>query len=86
MKTIQVSEDDSGPVSKEVNQLDGIPDRRFQRRDRLGGLASRETSGKQGQDHRRRRAVVQRNAISQRGCLPTSAPNPMTSVRCPPFD
>jgi cysteine synthase A len=24
-ETIQVSEDDSGPVSKEVNQLDGIP-------------------------------------------------------------
>ncbi len=24
-ETIQVSEEDSGPVSKEVNQLDGIP-------------------------------------------------------------
>ena len=34
--------------------------RRFQRRGRLGGVASRQTPGKQGQNHRGHRAVVQR--------------------------
>jgi hypothetical protein len=59
-EVIRVKETDSGPVSKQVNQLDGIPDRHLLRRGGLGGAAAGQAPGEQGQADRRDHPVEQR--------------------------
>ena len=75
---IPVNEEDSGPISKQVNQLDGIPVG-SQRRRGVGRHPARQTTGESWQAHRHHHPFLALNATSPHGCSVISMSNRIRS-------